>query len=239
MDDHLRRNQERIDALADWKVKLRSSLLIPHGGYAWKKARIREGFRPEELMVIPPGGSSPLGALGYVSAAMEIESQRRDMNMGPFDHVYSALGTCGTCAGLVVGFGMAGAPSVVTGVQVASPLIANRLTAVYLVRKTSQLIESCLGLGGSRVPAARAPRSLRITHDYLGAGYAQYGAPEREVMAILRDEEGIVLDPVYTAKTMRAFLDHVQAPGAEFKKFLFTLTCDNGIKKGGSDEALQ
>jgi len=48
-----------------------------------------------------------------------------------------------------------------------------------------------------------------------------------------------VLDPVYTAKTMRAFLDHVQAPGAEFKKFLFTLTCDSGIKKGGFDETVQ
>jgi 1-aminocyclopropane-1-carboxylate deaminase/D-cysteine desulfhydrase-like pyridoxal-dependent ACC family enzyme len=239
MDSHLQENHERIKALADWVVELRSSLLIPHGGYAWKKARIREGYRPEELLVIPPGGSSPLGALGYVSAALEIEQQRREMNMSPFDHVYTALGTCGTFAGLVVGFRMAGAPSEVTGVQVASPLIANRLTAAYLVRKTGQLIESCMGTGGAPVMAGGASRSLRITHDYLGAGYAQYGRAERDVMAILRDEEDIVLDPVYTAKTMRAFLDHVQSPGAEFNKFLFTLTCDNGIKKGGSDEALQ
>jgi D-cysteine desulfhydrase len=240
MDDHLRENQLRIDELASWKVLQRSALLLPLGTRAWRRAKLREGYGPGELAIIPPGGSSATGCMGYVNAALEVEGQREAMGLPPFDEVFTALGTCGTLSGLAVGFQLAGSTASVVGVRVATPLVANRWTAAMLVRQTQAMIREALPPGPQRALLSAFPRGTRIEAGYLGRGYALYGREETRVMAMLRAEEGIALDPVYTAKAMRAFLERARSSGGKKRKLLFTLTCDNAIKWGGpADEAVQ
>ena len=52
--------------------------------------------------IIPGGGSTPLGATGYVACAQEIQDQTFDLGIN-IDHVVCASGSAGTHAGLVTG----------------------------------------------------------------------------------------------------------------------------------------
>jgi L-cysteate sulfo-lyase len=52
--------------------------------------------------IIPGGGSSPTGALGYVNCAMELVGQLNDRSL-KIDHLVTATGSAGTQSGLVVG----------------------------------------------------------------------------------------------------------------------------------------
>src|SRR5262249_53396094 len=62
--------------------------------------RIRE--RGERPYVIPVGGTSAVGALGYVNATLELEQQLSEMGVAP-EWLYFAAGSRGTQAGLVLG----------------------------------------------------------------------------------------------------------------------------------------
>jgi D-cysteine desulfhydrase len=234
-DPHLALNQERIDCMARWKVPLANPLLVPYGYHAWRKARLAEGFEPGELSLIPPGASSSLGCLGYVNAALEIEAQREALDIPPFDLVFTALGTGGTMCGLDLGFRMAGAPTRVVGVRVADSLVANRWTTEWLAASARMLLQEHLGPLVGRVLARKRELQPEIEPSYLGRGYAFSGPEERRVMELLMEKEGIVLEPVYTAKAMRAFLDRARSREGRMKKMLFTLTCDGGKRIKGID----
>ena len=61
-----------------------------------------------EPMVIPAGGSSPLGVAGYVNAGLELAAQVADGLVPEPDLVYVAAGTTGTSVGLKLGLKLAG-----------------------------------------------------------------------------------------------------------------------------------
>ncbi len=129
------------------------------------------------VAVIPLGGSSPLGARGAIACARELQDQVPGLR-----HVVVALGTGGTLAGLVAVLGA----ERVLGVDVGA-------TEDPVARVTS-LLE-----GLSR-PCQ--PEALRIRSDQVGPGY---GVLTEQAIGAIRDAaglEGIVLDPVYTAKAL-------------------------------------
>ncbi len=227
---HLDENQGFIDKNVSWKIVLKSPLLVPYGYGLWIKKCLDRGYRRKDLMIIPPGGSSALGCLGYVNAALEIEDQREKLGAPPFDHVFTALGTCGTYSGLELGFRLASAPTSVTGVQVAASLVSNSAVAWWVMFRTLRILKAngCVGVPGKPAPCLQFPAN--ISGRYLGRGYATWGREEEEVAALLRDTEGIKLDTIYTAKAMRAFIDHAGRRGEKHKKLLFVLTYGSGRK---------
>ncbi|GAB3199001.1 D-cysteine desulfhydrase [Geodermatophilus arenarius] len=125
--------------------------------------------------VLPLGGSSPTGARGYLACADELREQAPDAR-----HVVVAVGSGGTMAGLVAGLGA----ERVLGVDVgAVPDPAERVAGLVTA------------LGGS-------PEGLRLRRDQVGDGY---GARTDAAVAALRTAartEGLLLDPVYTAKAL-------------------------------------
>jgi D-cysteine desulfhydrase len=141
------------------------------------------GRRP---YAIPLGGSSALGAAGYVEAADEIAEQAP-----PGAVVYVAASTGGTHAGLAAGFGDHGR---VCGVDVAGlPALADRVAA---------LADEAAALAG-RPPPQGLPM---IVAGQIGDGY---GAPTeacREAVALAARTEGLVLDPVYSGKAMAGLI---------------------------------
>lgn len=142
-----------------------------------------DGRRPYE---IPLGGASEVGTLGYVVAAGEILTQ------APLGSVvYTATGTGGTQAGLVVGLGH---HERVRGVDVgALPDVAERLSA---------LVAGTAALAHRPLPAGR----LQLDRSQVGEGYGQVTESGLDAIDRCATLEGVVLDPVYSGKAMAALV---------------------------------
>lgn len=143
-----------------------------------------EGCTPYD---VPLGGASPMGTLGYVQAAAEISSR------APLGSVvYTATGTGGTQAGLVVGFGH---HDRVRGVDVgAVPGVAHRI---------DDLVPAVAALAHRPFPAGH----LHLDDRQIGRGYGAHTDAALEAIGLAARTEGLLLDPVYSAKAMAALID--------------------------------
>ncbi len=153
-----------------------------------------EGRKP---YVIPGGGSNPIGATGYVACALEILSQTFESEIA-IDRVVTASGSSGTHAGLVTGFESANASIPVVGINVSRPKDAQEEKVYDLVRQTSERL-------GVR---SEIPRDKVLCFgDYVGPGYSLPTPEMGEAIRMLARLEGVLLDPVYTGKTMAGLID--------------------------------
>ena len=147
------------------------------------------------------GGSSVLGAMGYVDGARELAAQVRAGQVPAPDLVVVTLGSGGTAAGLAAGFALEGLPTKVLGVCVVDPSQVFAWYTHYLARK-------CAARGGLAVGRAEIAARLATTHAYVGRGYGhptEAGTRATEIAA----DAGLVLDATYTAKSFAAALDVV------------------------------
>jgi D-cysteine desulfhydrase len=135
---------------------------------------------------VPIGGSTSLGALGYVRCAHEIAAQVRDCEL-----VVAASGSGGTHAGLVAGLGDHGR---VLGIDVgARPDLAGKVTE--------------LAVATARLAGVTSPRGVvGLDRTQIGAGYAAHTDACREAIQLAARLEGLVLDPVYTGKAMAGLI---------------------------------
>jgi D-cysteine desulfhydrase len=166
----------------------------------WLLARNARGGRPPYLL--PAGGSSPVGALGYVEAALEIAAQVEDGSLPEPASVVVPVGTGGTAAGLALGFQIAGLSTRVVGVVVNDQLRLDAPVIARLARRTAALLKR---RGANLGSLQLDPGMLDLTRAQLGAGY---GHPTEAAVraADLGAAEGLALDPVYTAKAMAGLL---------------------------------
>ena len=157
-----------------------------------------EGRRP---CVIPLGGSTEVGALGYVACARELAAQAETL-CGGFDALVLASSSGGTQAGLVAGLAALGHPARVIGIDVdADPGGVRHIVA-----------------GIARATLARlAPRSslaegaVIVEGGYAGAAYGLPTQAMIEAVALLARLEGILLDPVYSGKAMAGLIGLIGA----------------------------
>ena len=160
-------------------------------GLASAAARLRaEGRRP---YVIPRGGATPLGAAAYALAAGELAAQlERQAVERPT--VVVAAGSCGTLGGLVAG--AAGRGWKMVGVAVSRPLRECRERTLTLARA------ACARLGSEPVTADDV--TLR---DARGPAYGIASEDGARAAALAARTEGLLLDPVFTAKAFAVALD--------------------------------
>ena len=175
-----------------------------------------------------PGGSNPIGTIGYVDAAFELCQQIRSGEMPQPDIIFCPLGSGGTLAGLALGFSLAGLPVPVIGVRV-SPARLGLIPATTIGTVTNLMKQTYAYLKKADPnlpePAWKPPPILDA---YLGDGY---GHPTPTGMAAyhkMKDTEGIVLDPTYTAKTLAAVLDYCDSSNTSVQTVLFWNTY-NGV----------
>ncbi len=162
------------------------------------------GARP---YVIPGGGSTPVGALGYVACAQELMTQSFEAGI-PIDHVVHATGSTGTQAGLLVGLraGNSGIP--VYGVSVRAPKEKQEENVWKLVQSTMDY----MGL-----PAASVARADVVANsDYVGEGYGIPTDAMIEAVRMTAELEAILLDPVYSGKGMAGLIALIRS--GHFKK---------------------
>ena len=142
---------------------------------------------------VPRGGATPLGALGYVRASVELAAQLAGLDEAPAG-LWLATGSGGTQAGLVAGAALTGAPYQVTGVTV-SP--AGECTG--RVRELAAAAAALAGIGaGLRAPDVR--------DGWIGPGYGTPSAAGQAAARLVAVTEGVFLDPVFGAKAMAALI---------------------------------
>jgi D-cysteine desulfhydrase family pyridoxal phosphate-dependent enzyme len=134
----------------------------------------------------------PLGALGYVVAARELVSQMADRGMS-FDHVVVASGSALTHGGLLVGLRSLDNGTPVTGICVRRGADLQHPR----VLKRCQEIAALIGTEGC-VQAS----DVTVFDEVLAPGYGRMNAATMAAMAMAARLEGLILDPVYTGKTM-------------------------------------
>jgi 1-aminocyclopropane-1-carboxylate deaminase/D-cysteine desulfhydrase-like pyridoxal-dependent ACC family enzyme len=152
---------------------------------AWAAELRAEGRRP---FCVPLGGSTPLGALGYVAAMRELAAQ-----LGPGKlQVVAAVGSCGTLAGLALGARLFLPATRVVGISVsreAGPIAA----------QAAELAAGSAGLLG--LTPLLGPSDVEV-HDAFRGEYGVATDAGREAILAAARLEGLLLDPVYTGKAM-------------------------------------
>ena len=149
---------------------------------------------------IPLGGSNVLGATSYVLAMEELTTQLATEKLN-LDFIVFASSSGGTHAGLVLGAKVFGFQGKVLGISVDHPAATLQTQVAALTTATA----AHLGLNPIVLTG-----DVEVNADYLGAGYAKMGVPEREAIALLAQTEGILLDPVYTGRAMAGLIDLIR-----------------------------
>ncbi len=147
-----------------------------------------------------------MGALGYVDAAFELaeQAQERDLRI---DHVVVTTGSCTTHAGLAVGFAALEQEQSIehqpglTGVSVYQKQEGALATVRQKAHETAELI----GLVDPKLE-----ERIVVTDDYLGGGYGEPTEGMVEAVSLAARLEGLLIDPVYTGKTLAGLVDFVR-----------------------------
>ena len=166
--------------------------------------------------VIPTGGSTPLGALGYVRCALEIAGQERRSGWR-FRQVVVPNGSAGTQSGLAAGFELLGrGAATVRGHSVLADLAPTRAATLELTRSTLALLGH---------PGDLDDDAIDLDGTHRGAGY---GIPTDGMLAALRllgATEGLLVDPVYSGKALAGLISDLAAGRyARGDKVLFVMT---------------
>jgi L-cysteate sulfo-lyase len=160
----------------------------------------KEGRKP---YAIPVGGSNGVGATGYVLAMIELVEQLDGINRR-VDHVVFASSSGGTQAGVVVGAKVTGFDGKLHGVSVDK---GDREDRPYEHELADIANETAKYIGFDGQFTAR---DFNVDYGYLGGGYGVASDLEREAIRLLGSREGILLDPVYTGRSMGALVDLIR-----------------------------
>lgn len=196
VDDHVREQTRRLDASGAVVHRFRSVRRL-RASVPWLLARYSDGLRAPAYL--PAGGSSPVGTLGYVETALEIGEQVRAGLMPEPATVVTAVGSGGTAAGLTLGLRCAGLRSRVLGVVVNDSFRLDAVTVARLADRTAALLRTRGALLDVRV----GPDDLDTDHTWLGETYGA-STPESSAALDWATEQGLHLEPVYTAKALAA-----------------------------------
>lgn len=170
------------------------------------KEMISRGRNP---YILPYGASTALGALGVVEVCGELRNDLAQIPGGleePFT-IFTATGSGGTLAGLAMGVRLYELNARVVGINVDDFAQNKRsVDAILLEAKERLGIDHGLGPG----------EGYMLMDGYVGRGYALSTQEELDFVTMVARTEGLILDPVYTGKTLRALAMELKARPAEY-----------------------
>jgi D-cysteine desulfhydrase len=179
---------------------------------------VRDALRGDFPAVIPTGGTSALGAVGFVNAALELAEQVRAGQLPEPDFLFVPLGSGGTVAGLAVGLRLAALRTRVVGVLVTDILPPSAARLVRLGHRCLRLLRAC----GAQLPsAALAVGDIEIVSGFVGRGYGAVTEAGLEAQRMAEDLEGIHLETTYSGKCLAALLALAQRPPYRGRELLF------------------
>ncbi|MFI8577839.1 D-cysteine desulfhydrase [Rossellomorea aquimaris] len=174
--------------------------VVPGGSDMMKEMeKVADQVRSEgkSPYIIPGGGSNEIGATGYVACAQEIMMQMFENSLD-IDYIVTTSGSAGTHAGLLVGMEGNNHHIPLVGISVNKEKNIQEENVYNLVKRTSDYLNV-----SNRIDK----KSVNVFDNYVGPGYSLPTDSMKEAISLLAQKEGILLDPVYTGKTMAGFID--------------------------------
>lgn len=180
---------ETLEEMYDTALKMKDESLFRSG---------------KAIYEIPMGGSSPLGNIGFINAALELKQQIDEGLMPEPDYIYVAAGTMGTAAGLILGLDALGMKTKVISVQTTAPERANETTLAQMLCDTAELMHSA----DSGFPKLEySPEDVCMIHKFFGGEYALFTEEGMNAVKLMREKYAIQLEGTYTGKTLAALLE--------------------------------
>ncbi len=159
----------------------------------------RDGRRP---FVVPLGASTPTGALGFARGVAELAAD----GLRP-DVIVTATSSGGTQAGLIAGCALFGLQPRIVGISADDP-------SASLVSVITALLAAIAERVGAKAVTVGLGAPVEVDDAFVGDGYGVPTPASAEALELTARREGILLDPVYTAKAMAGLFARVR--GGEF-----------------------
>jgi len=167
-----------------------------------------QGHKP---FIVPLSANRPpKGALGYVEAALEFADQCRET--APFDEVFIGSGSALTHIGLLVGLRAIDDTTPVQGVCVRRDRDAQTARVTQRIDDLASLME---------IENPVTPDDIRITDDTFAPGYGRMSPAVEGALSDAARLEGLILDPVYTAKVLAGLIHRAEQGDLTGKRVLF------------------
>jgi len=156
----------------------------------WAEELIKRGKNP---FIIPIGGSTGLGAVGYFRAIKELAGQTGERQI----QIVMAVGSCGTLAGSILGAKVFLPEARIVGISVSRSSKAINQATTQIINECAKILKLNIDLD-------------KISVESYDQYYDEYGVITRESKnSVLEcaNLEGIILDPIYTGKSMCGMID--------------------------------
>jgi 1-aminocyclopropane-1-carboxylate deaminase/D-cysteine desulfhydrase-like pyridoxal-dependent ACC family enzyme len=173
---------------------------------AWND-QINKGEKP---YIIPTGGSTPLGTLGFVNAAFELKEQVDAKLIPEPDYIYVPCGSCATTAGLLLGCKAAGLKTKIMAIAVEPEEEVNEFknNITKLFSQTNELLRQHTN---NTFPAFEYnPNDIEINLNFTGPEYAVFTKEGVAARQMIAQSESITIDGTYTAKAFAAAFEHIK-----------------------------
>ena len=176
-----------------------------------------EGIKP---YIIPTGGSCPLGTLGYVDAAEELEKQIQSGLLPRPDKIYIPVGSAGIAAGLLLGLQLqknrAHVYCVLTEPDDSEHTLAKKIEKLF--NQTNDLL---IAYDKDFPKLSCSQENYTIITGYTGIDYGVACPEGIEALAYMQQHEKITLDSTYSAKCFAALLHDLRSFACENQTVLF------------------
>ena len=183
--------------------------IVGYGGD--RSARVntmRKYVQGRDAWVVPLGGSSWLGTVGYVNAGLEIAAQIEGGELPSPARIYIATGTMGTAAGLALGLALSGLDIEIQAIRVTAKMYSNEVALRRLMHKTAAMLYAI----DPNIPENLASQTkLELRNEFVGAGYGRTNDATERAIKLARDELGLSLESTYTGKAMAGLLHDLGA----------------------------
>lgn len=164
--------------------------------------KIKENLKDIGLRgyILPEGASNAIGSFGYFNAIKEIMEQEKQLDI-KFDAIVTTVGSVGTFTGLLLGSEYYNSNIDIIGINICD-------SAEYFKEKTIELFYDLNVYFGNDIKVDY--EDINILDGYTGLGYALSKQDEIDFITRFAQEEGIILDPVYTGKAMYGFVEELK-----------------------------
>jgi len=166
---------------------------------------------------IVPGGSMPIGVMGFVNAAYELREQIDAGYMLEPDYIYVAAGSFGSSVGLLIGLQLVGLDTQVVAVAV-EPDQNMREKMYSLFQETIQFL---CQYDPSFATISWQNERLLLRYDFCGPEYGAITQDTQKAIALFMQTEDVQLDTTYTAKAAAALVHDAQRGFLQAKTVLF------------------
>lgn len=195
-------NEYRGNLLIDRFLDAEIVLVDPDGPLTRREALFNKaaelkaaGWNP---YIIPTGGSTGLGALGYMRCVQEIVADAQRLEVA-FDWIVHPIGSGGTQAGLIAGQKLFGGDFQVFGIAADDEDFAPEICKIG--QEIGQILEWDLTISSEEI---------YLNYDYYGPEYGVPSTAAIEAAKLLARTEGIIVGPVYTGKALAGLIDLIK-----------------------------